>query len=116
MKRIVITRNKWGMASLHRSDNHKRCCLGFACLAYGIDETPLENLGFPDNLPDNLQKKLPKWLRKANEVKDVRNNDVDLAAQINDDDALTLAEKEEKLKPIFKKHNIQLIFRGKVDG
>lgn len=125
MKKVIITRNKWGRSSLKRQDNGKQCCLGFVCKVYGLPEDAIENIGYPSSLPEKLQKKLPKWLRAiyvkvktANEKYVSNHPDVTLAAHINDDldKTRTIAEKEEALKPIFRKHNIQLVFRGKADG
>jgi hypothetical protein len=104
MKQVVIVRRRWGSDALHRTD-HKQCCLGFVCEAYGITKDEMYGKGMPYQLPNELQKKLPKWV--------ISHRDVAQAAFINDDDSKTWKEKEKLLRPIFRKHRIQLVFRGK---
>jgi hypothetical protein len=82
--------------------------LGFVCEAYGIPKEKMSGRGMPLQLPYVLQDKLPKWLL-AHAV----GSDLKKAAQINDDQRLTWKEKEKLLRPLFRKHRIQLVFRGK---
>jgi|SRR5271166_5037922 len=106
MKTIIITRKYWGQNQL-RSPNGTKCCLGFACEAYGVPAEKTLDETYPWCLEPKLQKKLPKWLRSGVDDEAVR-----LAAAINDDYQMKREAKEEKLKELFLKHKIRLIFRG----
>ena len=111
MKTVVITRKYWGQRSLRRDDG-KRCCLGFCSESYGIAPKDTLNMCFPIDLVFCKVKgysKLPTWLIEGG----IEVHDVNSAAGINDDSSLTMTEKEERLKPLFAKHNIRLVFRGK---
>lgn len=111
MKTIVITRKYWGTGRLLSHYDGKMCCLGFACVAYGMSKKNIEDIGMPSHLLVGSGKsKLPTWLLQ---VGDECFSDACTAAQINDDAKLTMPEKEEQLKPLFAKHGIRLVFRGK---
>ena len=110
MKQVVIDRKHWGTTVLRSTTkSHKQCCLGFTCLAYGLSTDQIEGYAMPAGLPEEIQAKLPKWLQFG---KGGQSQDSTSAALINDS-SLTWAEKEKRLKPLFKKHRIQLVFRGK---
>jgi hypothetical protein len=108
MKQIIIDRARWGKAWLRRIDNGKQCCLGFACEAYGITVDEITCVLLPCNLALPLQEKLPKWL-----VSDADHSDNEKASIINDDPKISWSKKEKLLKAIFKKHRINLVFKGK---
>lgn len=119
MKTVIITRKYWGTGSL-RDEEGKRCCLGFVCEAYGVPKSNTLDEQLPSCLPPEDRKILPKWLldEKWNSFgydytpsKDI--SDMRAASAINDDLVLTNYKREELLKPIFAKHGIKLIFRGK---
>lgn len=53
--RVEISRAKWGRgqpigSALKRGDDGKMCCLGFVCVAAGVPEEKLVNVGYPGNL------------------------------------------------------------------
>jgi hypothetical protein len=106
MKQVIIVRRHWGKDALLRTDNHKQCCLGFVCEAYGITKDEMYGKGMPHQLPHELLEKLPKWLS-------IPQGDAAQASKINDSRDLTWEEKEARLRPLFRKHRIQLVFRGK---
>lgn len=109
MKTIVITRKYWGRHCL-RSKSGMRCCLGFAAEAYGVSPANTACVGMPSSLP--AQKSfLPRWF-KLHLNEDGTTSDVRKASIINDSEDLTDAKKEERLKAIFLKHKICLVFRG----
>jgi hypothetical protein len=108
MKQVIIDRARWGMSYLRSPDDGKQCCLGFACEAYGITVDKMVRVGMPCSLALPLQEKLPKWLA-TNEVY----ADNERASEINDDPRISWSEKEKLLKPLFKKHRINLVFKGK---
>ena len=111
MKEIIIIRKKWGQSYLRSSMNGKLCCLGFAAEAYGVSCDATKNIQLPSALSVENQAKLPKWFLDATSALD--GTDVSEAARINDDQSLTMTQKERRLKPIFAKHRIKLIFKGK---
>lgn len=108
MKKVIINRKFWGKHRLRSAIDLKQCCLGFVCAAYEVPQDDMLGKGLPSDLPRRDKKLLPKWLME-HLTKDA---DVDQAVTINDS-LMSWAKKEEKLKPIFKKRGIQLIFRGK---
>jgi hypothetical protein len=108
MKTIVITRKYWGTHYLLRTSDSKMCCLGFTCAAYKLPKKHMLGVRKPVSLRVPTGIKLPQWLFDTWAGTDVGN-----AMNINDNDSLTMAQKEEQLKPIFLKHNIKLVFRGK---
>ena len=108
MKKVIINRKRWGRDALRREKDHKQCCLGFVCEAYGVEQEDMTNVPMPNALPGQHKKLLPDWLK----LRGLPTTDVGVAAGINDSNT-PWAKKEEKLKPIFRKHGIQLIFRGK---
>ena len=123
MKTIVITRKYWGRSALRINppgtnegkctDKDTKCCLGFVCEAYGMKPKQTFEREMPRNISAGTSK-LPKWLLQTNhEHDDTDVTDVRKASLINDDQDLTDAQKEEQLIPIFKKHGIRLVFRGK---
>jgi hypothetical protein len=108
MKQIIIDRARWGTSWLRRPDNGKQCCLGFACEAYGIPVDKMVGVPLPCNLDLPLQEKLPKWLADYES-----HSDNEKASTINDNPKISWSEKEKLLKAIFKKHRINLVFKGK---
>ena len=109
MKKVIINRKFWGKHRLRSTIDLKQCCLGFTCLAYGLSTDQIEGYAMPAGLPEEIQAKLPKWLQFG---KGGQSQDSTFASLINDS-SLTWAEKEKILKPLFKKHRIQLVFTGK---
>ncbi len=107
MKKVIINRKRWGKNKLRRGQDLKQCCLGFVCEAYGVPQVDMTGKGMPYKLPAKDRFRLPKWLTEHPS----RGVDVSEAAVINDSNT-PWAKKEEKLKPIFRKHGIQLIFRS----
>jgi hypothetical protein len=107
MKTVVITRSLWGTNYLKRPDNGKQCCLGFVCKKHGLTNKDILRIASPRSLPVELQGFLPSWMTDK-----PINLDLEQAIWINDNDTITMAEKEAALKPLFLKHDIKLVFRG----
>ena len=107
MKTVVITRKLWGKKKLRRTEDGKMCCLGFLCRSYGLSNEDITGRGMPGSLYTDSRSLLPEWLLQSDAFSDARK-----AAFINDKATLTMAEKEELLKPLFLKHGIKLVFRG----
>jgi hypothetical protein len=114
MKQVVIDRSQWGQRYLHNTRTNKQCCLGFACQAYGVPVSEMRGVGMPSHLSSHLQDRLPKWMVGDNPSWRTQSDllDASLAAKINDDPNLSWDEREELLKPIFQKHQIELVFIG----
>lgn len=65
----------------------------------------------PDSMLDlGLRAKLPQWLFFDRGVAPVR--DVTIAAQTNDDPQLPEPEREDAIKKICFKHDIEVVFEG----
>jgi hypothetical protein len=109
MKTVVIVRKRWGQKYLRSPKTNKQCCLGFVCAAYGVPIDEMMGIHMPDGLSRSMYQDeiLPKWLSAVWG----RDKDVRLASRINDS-RMPWAKKEELLKPLFKKHRINLVFRG----
>ena len=112
MKTVVINRKLWGTGTLLNGRTGKKCCLGFVSKAYGVSSEKMMSHALPSDLPESEKLKLPKWLCEFNDDSG-SNKDVYKASEINDTIRFTWAEKEEELRPIFRKHKIKLVFRGK---
>lgn len=57
MRRVTITRTKWGTKAL-RNKAGNMCCLGFCAKAAGIQDKDLQGVGMPDDLAsDELRHK-----------------------------------------------------------
>jgi hypothetical protein len=108
MKTVVITRKLWGQKRLRRKEDGKMCCLGFLCRSYGLSNEDITGRGMPGFLYTDSASLLPEWLLKL----DASSPDAGTAAFINDNETITMAKKEELLKPLFLKHGIKLVFRG----
>ena len=61
LKSLTIDRARWGKRFL-RNEDDTMCCLGFACLKLGVPADVLMHKAMPENLPENYQETLPKWL------------------------------------------------------
>jgi hypothetical protein len=121
-KRVVINRSKWAVGAfesqlgptelLNRRGN--MCCLGFVCYAAGVGSRDLLNR----SLPSAMALVVPALTRLG-----VRDDDTGVcqtnltvnAAEVNDTDpeTLSLHAREKKLRALFRKSGIQLVFKGK---
>jgi hypothetical protein len=109
MKQVIIDRQRWGTQRLRMHHLDKQCCLGFVCEAYSVPVRDLINISMPGFLSHANRAKLPKWLTWLLPNK----GDVHQVVDINDSSRFSWSEKEKMLKPIFKKHRIELVFKGK---
>lgn len=95
------------------------CCLGFVCNQLGIPKKDLIDWGHPDGLADKWD--IPYLLKSTTtnftEVgKKIIWSDSELASDaidINDDESISLKEKERKLKLLFNQHGLNIKFVGK---
>lgn len=109
MKVVVIEHKNWGTRRLRNPVDGSRCCLGFACEAYGVSPEDTKRAFYPSGLLEESCKLLPSWLFPENNP-DLDEADYRKASYINDDEKLSMSEKERLLKPIFAKHGIDLQF------
>ena len=118
MKTLKIDRAKWrngtngkGNSRLLNEDGFM-CCLGFACKADGLDDSNIFNKWYPDCLdytpllnPENVLF-TPGNFEEGN---------LNLRPQLittNDSINLENSERETRLKELFKKLDIDLVFEG----
>lgn len=109
---LVIKRSEWGQGALRRLDNGKMCCLGFLSKACGVPDSELFEhgciLAYPryewiDKYGLNAWAARLPWALPPSTL-------AGLAAEINDSDVYTIAEKEEKLTKLFAENGIALTF------
>lgn len=81
-----------------------KCCLGFVGQQCGIPNAALDGVATPESCTE--QKKYPRWLVKKGQTEACGK-----AVTINDDSDLTDAEREAKLRALFRKHGDQIVFR-----
>jgi hypothetical protein len=86
-------------------DVGKMCCLGFYSLACGLTPEEIEDVGFPSSVgyPDEME-----WV-----TFDDRENTI---GEINDDPAISDAEREERLTKIFGAYGVRPIFVDQEEG
>jgi hypothetical protein len=109
MKRIEIKRSEWlrgtGAGKL-KDDRGKKCCLGFVCEAYGVQN--MVGCIMPIDLRDEVNYKLLSsaiWL-----LGEPSSGDVNDAAAINDDIHLFAEEREAKITNLFARHDLEAVF------
>lgn len=120
VKSFTIKKSKWGRNNaeertggylLQRITNdkgvksNKMCCLGFACKAFGLTNKQIFEWAMPENIPDKVAKKLPKWL-----VSPTYDFDVERLSQINDIETICDTQKQKEIKRIFAKYGIKVKF------
>jgi hypothetical protein len=122
IKELTIDRSKWLVLKEHRGGgfgalyrNRRMCCLGFLCKANGVRVADMNTVSMPGQLPDSikakLQAKLPLYLLEGVDYND--SAWADRAAQINDNNDMTVWGKERALSRHFKKVGIRLKFVGR---
>ncbi len=104
--KLVIQREKWGAGRLLRSDG-RMCCLGHLAVACGAKKADIKNKIL-------LERSLTRFAY-GHFKRDYIGGDIQsIATDINDDIRMSIKEKEERLKILFKAHDIKLSFKGKV--
>lgn len=121
IKKLVIAREKWGRNALligrlrddSGNDEGKMCCLGHLAKACGSSDNDLLDLGMPST---NIAARYPKAIRGYGSRDEGHENDwgfCTFASEINDSDHLSGADKERRLKVLFRSRGIRLSFTGK---
>lgn len=103
--------NTTGMGETSLLNEHGfMCCLGFVCRQLGLHSTDIYERGAPDFLILEAQDPLVPILLddKGNPSRLTA-----LAMNINDDNGLTPAEREQQLIALFKEHGHEITFEGK---
>lgn len=118
MRRLVLKGSEWLRGQnardgsyLLRSDG-MMCCLGIDACSRGISEHDLQGITSPGVLFEEVDGRVAPeyftdWAPGGDEPEDV----VD-AMFINDDRSIDDAERLARLRPIFQKRGITLVFRG----
>jgi len=112
VKEFTVDRATWlrgegsAQSSLLREQDGKMCCLGFLCLAQGVQRRCLLNLPVPDMLSAASQKHLPAFLVKP---KDATMGDI---MPTNDNRSQTDKKRERHLKRLFKRQGVAIKFVG----
>lgn len=125
VKEFAIDRSKWHTgdarnnrrgdaiidSALYVQTTKRMCCLGFFGAACGLSKTKMTGHGYltdlngydfeTNQIEEFFEDRLPHYLQKN-------------LARINDDDDMTLPEKEKNIKDIFSKRGIKVKFVGKL--
>ena len=117
MKTLIIDRRRWLRlsednyygSSLCNSEDKKMCCLGFYLRSLGLSQKNFLDLAMPGDVKVN--KRELGWLLKREKGKHDSYDSMELAG-INDNYQTDDQFKEDKIKEIFKKHNVKVIFRN----
>lgn len=128
LNRLVVNRNRWrtgegegdyatglGDTQLLNYDGYM-CCLGFACLQAGVPKQEVLDKSSPGDVIDGKAEDkviIPKFSKNSKNNGNTLDTALSNAAiRINDDTFSTPEEKEKKLKSLFGKHGIDLVFTG----
>ena len=97
-----------GITCLENSQGY-RCCLGQFILQ--LDKTIIERLTVDDkSSPIDLGIKIPLLTKKQNGI--LKDTELSIAAMnINDSEYITVKEKVKKLKALFKRRGVKIVFR-----
>lgn len=118
----VIDRSKWrcgsdglfrsgkGLTKLLNAEGYM-CCLGMTCQQAGVLKTDLMN----KNNPGEINSVVPRFSTKGKIDNTVITDTklADAAININDDSSITREERERRLKTLFGKWKLKLVFKGK---
>lgn len=110
---FVVKRNNWARGGVNGTSRllnrfNNMCCLGFVCNQLGIPKRDLKGVGSPLYLSDKWD--IPYL------INDYKNNAFGYdflsypAMNINDNPVISDKEREKKLKRLFNKHNLDIVF------
>jgi hypothetical protein len=127
---VVVDRNQWyrghghyssrlrindatlqAEMDLHTSDIGKMCCLGFACLAAGLNAKEIGNVGYPHSLPRQVGIQLPASLERVAKLEDDEYGDQKIGS-VNDNISFTDEEREKAIIVLGLKYGINFTFVG----
>lgn len=126
IKELVIDRSHWLVKEEHRATegenagsaqlhyNGRMCCLGFLVKKAGVSKKAMGFCAMPSDLKDHST--LPSYLFADTFGCVVDSDWTDKASRINDDQDMTVPQKEKALKEHFKKVGIKLKFVGRLNG
>ena len=115
-KEVIVTRRRWlrgNEQGLLRNKSHKMCCLGFACMQSGVPAKDLVGHGAPEDIANNHSYVVNGLVYKNNNDSKYwydHENWVNDAVAINDRMWLSDKDREAKLKKLFAKGGVKLIF------
>jgi len=114
MKKLVIDRKRWnrgrGGSSLLNNQG-KMCCLGFLAKSFGHSEEDILNVTIPSGIENANLNKWHGLLQKSSvESQNCVTNTCNHLMEINDNFRMTSSYRENRLKELFKKCNIDVEF------
>jgi hypothetical protein len=107
---ITIKRSEWlrgegaATSKLLREADQKMCCVGFACLAYGINREEILGCSGVSNVNRAVTRKLPSWYRNDH------SSDLADAYRENDEEDTLAETRERRLVKLFERNGDNLIF------
>lgn len=110
--RLIIDRKRWlrGTGEAHsylqRKSDKKMCCVGFYACMLGYKKKDIIECAILDHLRDPSL--VPDWCAKAGYEK----SDIRQLYITNDDKVLTDTLRERKIRKLFAKHGVTVMFRG----
>lgn len=107
IRSLTIDRAKWGKSLLLDSANKQMCCLGHLGQACGVPTYSMEDIGTPRELGLAYESLYPKAF-----VSFHPSRATNLATRINDDNKMSIPEKERRLIILFGAYRIKLSFIG----
>ena len=111
IKSLKINYRKWlhgqrGGLSCLLNDKGKMCCLGFECVARGLDSNEIKNKSTPESVVSNMYD--VDILSMTHDHADTHS--VGMAVEINDDNRINDKTRIKKLKKLFRRRGIKLSF------
>jgi hypothetical protein len=110
-EKLVIDRSRWlrggrgCVFSLLMQPDQKMCCLGFYGLLRGLHSEDMLGVATPNSV-NGSRDKWPKWL-----IRDRNNSSAcQLVINANDNPSITDAEREQRLKEAFARHDVEVEF------
>lgn len=125
--KLIVDRTKWlrgegsDVSRLLRPSDGKMCCLGFVCLAFGMNAQSITNVATPSSVADAKRIGLNKdhsdvpealrWLLKERAGESIRDSD-DCAELMRCNDLIVESNewREAGITKIFKDHDIEVEF------
>ena len=114
MKQFTIIREKWLRGdedtSMLLDDTGCRCCLGSYLQACGLTDAQLQDRHVPADVRGGLPVEA-QWLRRVIPIEGARQFTQDFhLMEVNDNEALTDAEREASITKLFKEQGIEVLF------
>lgn len=121
-RKLVIDRARWFRGKgaddsrLLRSCDGRMCCLGIYLEACGVPSDALENTPYPSTY--RLRPFIPaeaQWLLARDSRNPTSSDAIDLATT-NDRTSIKARTREERIRAMFAKHDVEVVFVGGRSG